>query len=453
MWLVGALFAWVIRGRPMVEHTGTKLLACVVTFMGMMVASKSASSATLHVSSLAGGDGDGTAAAPFKTVSAAVEGAGDGDTIVIAKGNYHVDSAITVDKPGIKIIGVSGERPVISAGEDVSTVFNVIASDVVLQDIAIQGGFYGVKVDVDDDRPTRNVIIRNCVIASTAADCIKSFNADGLRIEGCQIGPSGLKQRDNAEGIDIIGSIGVVVRGCVIQDVATNGVYLKGGTRDGIIERCLIQRAGHAGILLGQDTDEESMRNGAANEATNCVARNNIVVDTQAAGLGAYSAMNVSFLNNTLVNVAQENQAGIWIVTNSREVPSEQVILRNNIVSVGGDRLLMFIKDAVGLPDSDFNLFNAAQGEPRIVREMTASESLNRQWSLAQWQKATGKDAHSRMGEPRLDKRQFRPLAGSPAIGGGESGKVQDDYFGRKRTGEMDAGAIMASAGAGTAPN
>lgn len=412
--------------------------------MGMTGAVVSA--ATLHVSSAAGGAGEGTAAAPFATVSAAVEAAAPSDTIVIHKGSYLVSSAITIDKPGLKLVGVSGERPVVAAGDDVPTVFNVIASDVVLQEIAIQGGFYGVKVDENDGQPARNVVIRNCVIGSTAADCIKTFKADGLRIEECQIGPSGVKQRDNAEGIDVIGSIGVVIRGCLVQDVATNGIYFKGGTRDGLVERCFVRRAGHGGILLGQDTDEDAMRDRARNEAINCTARNNIVVDTQSAGLGTYSGSNISFLNNTLVNVAQEHQAGIWIVTNSREVPSENIVLRNNIVWVGGDRPLLFMKDAAGLPDSDHNVFHAARGEPRFVREIGADESLNKQWTFDQWRQSTGKDRHSRLGEPKLDARQYRPQAGSPAIGAGDHGKVEMDYFGHRRNGNSaDAGAVMAS--------
>lgn len=419
-------------------------LLCVFAAMGMAVAT-STQAATWHVSSAAGGDGDGTAGAPLTTVASAVEVAGPGDTIVVGKGKYVVTSAITISTPGVKVIGVSGEAPVITASEEVNTIFNVIASDVVLQDLVIRGGYYGVKVDQDDGRPARRVIIRNCDIGSTAADCIKTFNADELRIESCQIGPSGWKETENAEGIDVIGSLGVTIRGCFIHDTATNGIYLKGGTRDGLIERCLVQRAGHGGILLGQDTDEDAMRNRAVNEAINCVARNNIISDTKSAGMGSYSGKNISFLNNTLLNVARESQAGVWIVTNSREVPAEEITLRNNIVSVGGDRPLMFVKDAAGMPDSDQNIFHLANGTERFVREMSADESLNKQWTFAQWQKATGKDAHSRMGDPKIDARQYRPLAGSPAIGSGKSAGVEDDYFGRKRNASApDVGAVNA---------
>ena len=426
-------------------------LICVLAAMGMAVAT-STQGATWHVSSAAGGDGDGTADAPLNTVASAVEVAGAGDTIVVGKGRYVTTSAITIDKAGLKVIGVTGEMPVIAASEEVNTIFNVIASDVVLQDLVIRGGYYGVKIDVNDKEPARRVVIRNCTIGATAADCIKAFNADGLRIEGCQIGPSGWKQPDNAEGIDVIGSIGVTIRGCVIQDTATNGIYLKGGTRNGLIERCLVLRAGHGGILLGQDTDEEAMRDHAVNEAIDCVARNNIIIDTKSAGMGSYSGKNVSFLNNTLLNVARESQAGIWIVTNSREVPAEDVTVRNNIVSVGGDRPLLFMKDAAGMPNSDHNIFHIARGTERFVREIGADESLNKQWTLAQWQKATGKDAHSRVGDPKVDARQFRPLAGSPAIGAGDSVGVEDDYFGHKRNGSApDVGAVNASSIRGNA--
>ena len=404
--------------------------------------------ATIHVAASTG-TGEGTASSPFGNIAAAVESASPGDTVLIRQGRYVINSPITISTPGIKLMGVSGERATIIADEKTGSVLNITASNVLVQDLVIRGGYYGIKIDVDDgDRPTHGVTIRNCAIGPTAADCMKIFNADALTIEACQIGPSGTVQKDNAEGIDIIGSIGVTIRSCVVEDVATNGIYFKGGTRDGVVERCLVRRAGHGGIILGQDTDEEFMRNKAKFEAIDCVARNNIVTDTQTAGLATYSGQNISLLNNTLVNVARTGQAGLWIVTNSREVPSEGVTIRNNVVAVGGDRPVMFFKDT-GLPDSDYNVFYAP-GEPRFVRELAADESMNRQWTFSQWQKSAGKDTHSRVSEPRLDEHHFRPLEGSPVIASGELLKnVTDDYFGEVREGKSDVGAVVARGASG----
>jgi hypothetical protein len=399
-----------------------------------------AGAATIHVSARAREAGGTT----VESLAAAVEMAQPGDTIIVGKGIYRSEERIRLDKPGLKVMGVSGEEPLLIGGHEQPNI--IIAADrVVLQDLHIQGGFYGIKLDVPERAPnTRGVTIRNCTIAATAADCIKGTYADELTIEGCRIGPSGAKQKDNAEGIDLIGSLGVVIRGCRIEQVTTNGIYLKGGTTNGLVERCLVRRAGHSGILLGQDTDSEFMRDGAHFEAINCVARNNVVVETEYAGVGAYSAKNVRFISNTLLEVAKVGQAGLWVVTNSRSVPTEQVYFHNNIVVVAGNRPVVFVKDAVGLPDANHNLYFCRAGAARFVREITGEPTLDRQWTFEQWQKVAGLDPQSREAEALVDQKDYRLQPRSPAIAAGEAvAGVDDDFYGLRREKLWDIGAVM----------
>jgi Right handed beta helix region len=434
--------------------SGMARLLVIVVLLFLLGWVASARAETFVVSARAPEGGSGSMTSPFQSISDAVEAAGPGDTIVVHGGTYTLGSTLWLSKAGLHLTGVSGERALIVGDEKVNALITIVADGVTLQELTLQGGFYGIKVDVDTAKSTRNVSIRNCEIGSTAADCLKLFNADNLLIESCHIGPSGWQQKENAEGIDAVGSLKITIRGCLIEDIATNGVYLKGGTRDGVVERCLVRRCGNGGILLGQDTDPEFMRNGVRNEAIHCVARNNIVVDTRTAGLGAYSAKDVAFENNTLIDVAKEGQAALWVVTNGREVPSENVRFINNIVVVGGDRPALFAKDAAGFPISDHNLFEAKKGRVRFVREVSSDDSLTRQWTFAEWKQVTGQDAHSQEAAPRLDLRMYRPDAGSPASSGGA--KVDgfaEDYFGRRRseTG-WGIGAVMAGPGAVTGP-
>lgn len=414
-------------------------LLCVVTATRLV-------GATWHVSSHGTGPGDGSPAAPFGQIQEALAAAEPGDTVVVQAGKYPLHSSVVVTKPRIRLTGVAGERPMLLADGAIPAAIIVMADDVVLQDLVIQGGFYGVKLDVAEPAThTRGILLRQCQIGSTGADCVKSYNADQLTIELCRLGPSGSTQKDNAEGIDVVGSLGVIIRNCVIEDVATNGVYLKGGTRDGVIERCLIRRCGHAGILLGQDTDAELMRNGVANEALDCVARNNIIVSTRMAGLGTYSGKHVGFFNNTLVDVATAGQAGFWVVTNSRGIPAEDVQFCNNIVAVGGDRPAVFVKDAASLPTCDNNLFHAMAGRLRFVREIGEDQPGSGQWTFEQWRRQVGQDQASIEAEAMLDA-MYRPAPASQAIGAGLGIKgISDDYFGRRRpAGTMDIGAVCA---------
>jgi hypothetical protein len=312
----------------------------------------------------------------------------------------------------------------------------IVASDVSVVGLEIQGGsYYGIKIDVDASVPTRNVRIQGCRIFGTGRDCIKTFNADSLLIEDCEIGPSGLRDPSNAEGIDSLGSVGVTIRRCYVHDTATNGIYLKGGARNGLVERCRVENTGgFGGILLGQDTDLEYMRDGVRYEAIDCVARNNVVIGTGAAGLGTYSGKNVRFENNTLYDVARKVQAGFWVVTNSRGIHSDGVTFKNNIVVVLSQRPIVFVLDLAGRLESDSNIYYGPRARPVFNRETTSiSQFLT--LTFLQWQTAMRTDLHSQFIDPLIEPSDLcRPKPLSPAIDrGGVLGDVKEDYSGNPR--------------------
>ncbi len=298
--------------------------------------------------------------------------------------------------------------------------FVVTASRVTLAGLDIRGGeYYGVKIDVDDHNiPTSHVTIRNCRISGSGRDCLKTFNADALLIEDCDIGPSGLRDPSNAEGIDSIGSHGVTIRRCHVHDTATNGIYLKGGATDGLVEACKVENTGHsAGILLGQSTELEFMRSGVRNEAIRCTARNNIIVNTGGSGLGTYSGAQVNFENNTLWNVAREGGAGIWIGINARRVPASKVTIRNNVIVMASTRPAVFLLNAEGFPSADYNLYWGRNGQVNFRIEIAGHV---RMVELDAWRQMMRGETHSRLGVPLLDPITFQPLAGSPALDSGQ---------------------------------
>src|SRR5215467_1315751 len=240
------------------------LLALLAIMLGL--GGSLAQAKTIYVSP-AGRDGDpGTINRPVASPGRGVELAEIGDTVYFRAGRYNISHFIWVNKPNITITSYPGEQAIIAEPTDdvggFQAVFIIVASNVSLVGLEITGGsYYGVKIDVENDRPTSGVSIRKCRIHHTGCDSIKTFNADNLLIEDCEIGPSGVRDSSNAEGIDSVGSIGVTIRRCYIHDTATNGVYLKGGARDGVIENCRIENTnGFGGILLGQDTDRTYMR-------------------------------------------------------------------------------------------------------------------------------------------------------------------------------------------------
>ncbi len=377
---------------------------------------------------------------PLATPAQALDLSEAGDTIYLRQGRYVINHFLWVDKPNLTIASYPNERATLASGTEESdsnanNILIVVADRVAVLDLDIEGGsYYGIKIDVDKTPTTKGVIIRGCRIGHSGRDCIKTFRADHLLIENCEIGPSGARDAANAEGIDAIASVGITIRSCYIHDTATNGLYLKGGTRDGLVEQNRIEHCGHSGILLGQDTDEEAMRDAAKYEAINCVARNNIIADTQAAGLGTYSGSTIRFENNTIYDAAKQLQAGFYVVTNSRQVMAEKVSFKNNIVVVRSARPLVFIKNLADPLVCDSNLYFSPNPVGSFHREVELASKFDK-WSFAEWQRNLRLDEHSVMADPLVDAANlFRPRAGSPALDSGEAlTEVKNDYAGNPR--------------------
>jgi hypothetical protein len=176
------------------------------------------------------------------------------------------------------------------------------------------------------------------------------------------------------------------------------------------------------------------MRDGATSEAIDCVARNNLIAGTGAAGLGAYSSNNVRFENNTLVDVARSGQAAFWVVTNSREVPSKNVTFKNNIVVVNSGRPMVFLLNLAGGLNSDSNIYESLRGAAEFRREMTA-EGVANTWRFEEWQRHMRVDSRSLSADPMLDPSAlFKPFPASPAIDRGATiAEVSDDLLGNPR--------------------
>src|SRR5205085_12205862 len=99
---------------------------------------------------------------------------------------------------------------------------------------------------------------------------------------------------------------------CYIHDIATNGLYAKGGAADCVIERNRVERTGAAGIALGfvqTDAPWFDADNTQFYESIDSTVRNNIVSDTPWAGVAVYGALRPQVYNNTLVNVSKTTHA------------------------------------------------------------------------------------------------------------------------------------------------
>ncbi|MCI0737549.1 MAG: right-handed parallel beta-helix repeat-containing protein, partial [Gemmataceae bacterium] len=300
--------------------------------------------------------------------------------------------------------------------------FNIDAHRGKLQRVELVGGyFYALKTESNFDlgksveHGASGLLVEDCKLHDSGRDVVKlTPGSNDVTIWRTEIFNSGRRDPTNAEGIDNVNADRMIVQDSYLHDLATTGIYAKGGASDCVIERNRIENAGALGITLGGDTDPEWFDQSAAYyENINGVVRNNIVVDTEFAGVALTGSLGARVYNNTLVNVAQSGQAAvllnageIWINGVNRITPNKDAALANNIVTTaaGSTRPLFQIREN-GL-DGPLALANnryfAAEGSATFVDAREGSAFSGR---LAGWQAHTG-EANSSEGHPGLDSAQ-----------------------------------------------
>src|SRR5690606_16687422 len=204
------------------------------------------------------------------------------------------------------------------------------ASNVVLEDLLIRDtGRDGIKITPKSD----NVTIRRVEIRNTGAAYPPGTPVDAM----------------NADGIDNVNGSGMVVEDSHIHDVATTGLYFKGGAADVLVQRNRIENAGMAGILVGFDTSPDYLDPGvnpAWHESVRAVVRNNVVRNTGYAGIGMYASSDALVANNTIIDAARQGHASLFFgialqdwEDRAGRPPSVNPRIVNNLV-VGGGRCI-----------------------------------------------------------------------------------------------------------------
>ncbi len=311
-----------------------------------------------------------------------------------------------------------------------------------------------------------NIVVSDSLLHDSGRDVVKiTPKCNDIRIERSeiyrsgQIYPPGTPLDDkNAEGIDNVNGARMIVRDSYIHDIATSGLYFKGGAKDVLIERNVIERVGLGGILVGFDTSPEFFdlgENPGYFEAVRGIVRNNIVQDTDYAGIGLYASKDAQVLNNTVQRAAKIGHAAIYFGVTLQDFEPQALrpansnprILNNIVRTDGKDCVaIRFANELGGLsglsgaPGMNFQGFQNSTGSCRFVDGRPGS-SLNDGGTLAQWRSATNADAQSLEAAIALSATG-RILAGSAAINAGMTlVEVTDDIDGQLRTGTPDLGA------------
>ena len=434
--------------------------ACVESLENRMLLS------TVYVSTAGVDSGAGSLTSPFKTIQYAVNTAAAGDNIVVRGGTYNLSSEIRIEKANITIQGYAGETakivaPINNASIEVALRVDIDANNTKLINLDISGGYYyslKTESNFDSGAPVeygpKNLLVSHVKLHDSGADVVKFTPLTNYAvIEFSEIYNSGRRDASNAEGVDAVNANYATLRDSYIHDTTTNGVYFKGGSVGAIIERNRVSNTAHSGILLGQSSDENwfSANNSSLYESIDAVVRNNVVWNTEGAGIGAWGALRPQIYNNTMYNVAKTMFGGLlvqgqehWFPSGSdwvsKIVPSTDVTMYNNIVVVSGSRSVLEVRSEglTGFLKSDYNYFYNTNGAAGFASDVSGVFG-----GLAAW-KASGYDTHSFEGNPGVDTANLYHLtASSPAINKGMTlSLVTSDYDKQARpAGAYDIGA------------
>lgn len=433
----------------------------------------------------AGNDaGDGSQAQPLRSISRLLDPAlallNPGDRLILrgpAGNAVFREDELRLRLP-LTLMAFPGEQPRIECPlnlpDGVCVQIDPDASGSVITGLDISGGnlytlFFQTEWEQGNPggRGASNILIENNRLHDSGRDVIKiTPKCNNLTIRGNEIYRSGriyppgtpLEER-NAEGIDNVQGAGMKVQNNHIHDISTNGVYFKGGAMDALVERNLIERVGESGILAGFDTSPEFFdlgQNPQYFEAIRGIVRNNIVRETDFAGIGLYASREVLIANNTLVNTAKLGHAALYFGVTLQDfdpIAGRPANLNprivNNLISQAsgqGDCLrIRFANELGGLsglsgaPGTDYNLYHRI-GNCRFIDQRPGSV-LDDGGNLAAWRQASNADSRSLEAAPGLDTSS-RLLAGSAAIDqGAVLAEVSEDIDGQTRAAPFDIGA------------
>jgi hypothetical protein len=446
------------------------LLAIMLALVCLAGAAVAAPGTTIYVST-AGSDtgGNGSLANPFRTIGHALTIAASGDEIVLrgapALTNNIYAESIRIQQPNITIRSQTGEWAIIQCPVNNANIGQCVRFDVDsdgsrLQRVEVIGGYYyGIKLETKWDwgGPDRSgashILLEEVKVHDTGRDAIKiTPGCDDVIIRRAEIFNTGIRDNSNAEGIDNVNGDRMIVQDSYLHDTATNGIYFKGGSTDTLIERNRIERTGGAGILVGFDTSPEFFDltvNPHYYESIRGVVRNNIIRNTQGAGIGLYAAKEAQIWNNTLINTAQAYHSPIYFGVTYQDwdphagrPPSVNPILRNNLVYQSSNlpTECVFIRYSndlgglsalTGMPAMDDNLYFHAGSNCRFTDRRPASPLDH--GTFSQWQSHISGESHSLTGAPQLTT-DGHLQAGSPAVDAGVcTGAPSDDFDGDRR--------------------
>lgn len=298
---------------------------------------------------------DAAGRAGFKSIGAAIEKAGKGDTILVKPGTYRESVR---PKSGVRLVSEKGPvQTAIFVEQGGRGVFVEHAADVLVEGFNIYSVLGAGKPSdgLVNIQYSTNVTVRNCYIhdAPNDADCVKVSDTHRLLLERCCIWNPGRRSEKNSfqEGMDTrVRDFEITVRGCWFFHTAQGGdtlVFCKGGCFDILWEDNIF------GPSAGQGHANVPVQSGHQNAggwrdytppypSGRFVVRNNLFVGLKGEAAFGFQGPDTALLYN---NVFYRNDAVSSLLTitdnpGAAGGPALHLFSFNNIFAEHGDRVI-----------------------------------------------------------------------------------------------------------------
>lgn len=435
-------------------------------FITILVITSSIISKTIYVDNKMTSSGDGSLTSPLTSLKSALLEASENDSIILREGTYE-EGSYEIRINNLTITSYPDEWAILQVPTDNSDIQYVIRYAISitggkLNRLELIGGYYYClkfesnwnwdnSVPFSERKGASNVTIQNCKIHGSGRDCIKITPASNdLSFINCEIYNSGIRDDSNAEGIDNVNGSNMLVENCFIHDIATNGVYAKGGAKYATVKNCVIMNCGVGGIVGGFYTDAEwfdTDDNPNYHEAISPSFYNNYVINTSAGGVGLFGTLYAHVYNNTIINTGHTYQASLDIVagdiwlssSNSAKPKNVSAWIVNNLIynNIETGAIFQIRENAIDSNSIiDYNLFYSTH---TAEFEMEDYQSWPN-YTFEEYQANTPYGTNSISSDPLLDDN-YHLTANSPAIDKGYTDSVMFiDYDGQWRN-SWDIGA------------
>ncbi|HMO04651.1 MAG TPA: right-handed parallel beta-helix repeat-containing protein [Kiritimatiellia bacterium] len=319
--------------------------------------------------------GNGSLAAPFRTISRAAQSAAPGTEIRLHPGTHGGDTFLDLLRGTTNLpIWIRGDdpanRPLISGGTEGLHLSR--ARYVMLQNLEVaNASANGINCDdgglYADPTASAFLVFSNVVVR----DIGSGGNQDGIKLSGVRdfylfdVSASRCGGNASGSGVDLVGCHRGVIRRSSFSDLSANAVQIKGGSSDIEVSQCIISNAGQRGINIGGSTDFVFFRPPLVTNAPNVEAHSvrvfaNVFIGGTAT-VAYVGATNCHVAHNTVI------EPGRWVFRILQETvssggyafaPCGANTFANNVVVYRHATLSSFVNQGANTAPSTFAVLN-----------------------------------------------------------------------------------------------